>query len=211
MVPYVVTNGKNYIKCDAGNNIGVTKKVKEAKSFSDEIKARNYQEKLPRSFKNLDYHIAEIENKNEVQVDSEKVDEVKDFGQINLDELVLDISYLCGEMERFESFVLFITQQTKAIHSKLARVEEEVFDIEHAAEFYTLNARDGYFLYKRLHDARITRRKCKDALSAIEYISDVVSTGLKEKRATRRISGLNGREYAPRALPELFKGASASA
>ena len=43
-------------------------------------------------------------------------------------------------------------------------------DIEHAAEFYNLDASHGYQRYKMLHNARVRRRKYKNAITRIDYI-----------------------------------------
>ena len=50
------------------------------------------------------------------------------------------------------------------------KAELEIEDIEHAAEFYNLDASHGYQLYKLLHDARVRRRKCKNAIAWIDFI-----------------------------------------
>ena len=78
-------------------------------------------------------------------------------------------------------------------------------DIEHAAEFYNLDASHGYQLYKMLHDARVRRRKCKNAIAWIDYILEQAPDRFIENDPSPRIVGTRSRDYAPRALPALFE------
>ena len=76
---------------------------------------------------------------------------------------------------------------------------------EHAAEFYNLDASHGYQLYKLLHDARVRRRKCKNAIAWIDFILEQRPERFVENDPSARIVGTRSRDYAPRALPELFE------
>ena len=76
---------------------------------------------------------------------------------------------------------------------------------EHAAEFYNLDASHGYQLYKLLHDARVRRRKCKNAIAWIDYILEQALDRFIENDPSPRIAGTRSRDYAPRALPALFE------
>jgi hypothetical protein len=55
-----------------------------------------------------------------------------------------------------------------------------------------------------LHDARIERRKCKDGLAKISYVLDGNFQDCLQDKMSKRIEGLNHREYEPRVLKELF-------
>ena len=81
----------------------------------------------------------------------------------------------------------------------------EIEDLEHAAEFYNLDASHGYQLYKLLHDARVRRRKCKNAIAWIDYILEQAPDRFIENDPSPRIAGTRSRDYAPRALPALFE------
>lgn len=85
------------------------------------------------------------------------------------------------------------------------KAELEIEDIEHAAEFYNLDASHGYQLYKLLHDARVRRRKCKNAIAWIDYILEQALDRFIENDPSPRIAGTRSRDYAPRALPALFE------
>ena len=77
-------------------------------------------------------------------------------------------------------------------------------DIEHAAEFYNLNASQGYKLYKLLHDSRIKRRELKDELEKINLSLGTSIRSANMENLERSIIGLEHRQYTPRINKELF-------
>ena len=86
----------------------------------------------------------------------------------------------------------------------MSRVDAEIEDILHAAEFYSLNACEGYKLYKMLRNARIRRRKLKDYIEVVGYIEGATGKELAEGKGSKSILGKMSREYKPRVLNELF-------
>ena len=78
-------------------------------------------------------------------------------------------------------------------------------DIEHAAEFYNLNASQGYKLYKLLHDARNRRREYKNELEKINLSLGTSIRSINMENLQRSILGLDGKQYAPRINKELFR------
>ena len=68
-----------------------------------------------------------------------------------------------------------------------------------------LDASHGYQLYKMLHDARVRRRKCKNAIAWIDYILEQAPDRFIENDPSPRIVGTRSCDYAPRALPALFE------
>ena len=83
-------------------------------------------------------------------------------------------------------------------------IELDIVDIEHAAEFYTLNASQGYKLYKMLHDTRIKRRDYKDELQKIESTLGTSIRSANMNNLEKSILGLEHRQYTPRVNKELF-------
>ena len=74
----------------------------------------------------------------------------------------------------------------------------------HAIEFNSYNARDGYKIYKLLHDLRLERRKYKDE----QIIADVMKSSFASSNwelARTRVEDLKDRQYQVRNLEELFK------
>lgn len=105
--------------------------------------------------------------------------------------------------------ILFITKQMEERRMYLAeqiqKTDLEIVDIEHAAEFYDLNASQGYKLYKLLHDNRVKRRELKDELEKINLFLGTSLKGEDMENLERSILGLDNRQYTPRINKELFR------
>lgn len=87
------------------------------------------------------------------------------------------------------------------------QIELEIQDIEHAAEFYNLNAFGGYQNYKLMHDARKRRREVKDEIQKTQWILeclDINKNAAGQAELEEKFATLVSRNYVPRALPELF-------
>ena len=104
--------------------------------------------------------------------------------------------------------LLNIIEQIKSCKASLVKdmkeVDREITDIEHAAEFYNLNAAQGYKVYKLLHDARERRRIVKDRLSMVERILETKVCNLSTTKIDNKVEKMNNRNYCPRVLKELF-------
>lgn len=88
--------------------------------------------------------------------------------------------------------------------NELKRVDSEICDIEHAAEFYNLSASQGYKIYKMLHDARVRRREIKNRLHLIQWIRDKKVSGINGDNLNRKLTEIDNQQYRPRVLKELF-------
>ncbi|WP_339147654.1 MULTISPECIES: hypothetical protein [unclassified Sutcliffiella] len=66
-------------------------------------------------------------------------------------------------------------RRVQHIEESLRSVEEEIQDILHVIELGRFNASDGYKLAKELQNARIERRKLKDALELLKPIKDLMT------------------------------------
>ena len=74
-----------------------------------------------------------------------------------------------------------------------------------SAEFYLMRPETLSSWAKMLHDARVRRRKCKNAIAWIDYILEQAPNRFIENDPSPRIVGTRSRDYAPRALPALFE------
>lgn len=102
------------------------------------------------------------------------------------------------------SFTRQLEQRKLYLINQLKQTDLEIVDIEHAAEFYNLNASQGYKLYKMLHNARIKRREIKDELQIIGYTLTASLSTKSMEHLESSILGLDNRQYAPRVHKELF-------
>lgn len=182
---FILTSHNYYVGVDDKNKPTITSNINKAISFNSREKAENFLKSSPKKIVEMNWSIVDL-----------------NYAYLsNQDNSNYDIE---SEVENIEDFVKHIYQRQYVLNSELETVNKEIVDIEHAAEFYTLNAAQGYKLYKLLHDARVRRRECKDELAKISYILDGKFNDCITERISRQINGLENRKYRPRVLAELF-------
>lgn len=188
---FVITDGQKYLTRNKKTNLQeITTNICDARVYDSYIKANQVMTTMRKTLRITDWQVKTIEdntNKEVVRIENNDID--YDF---------------VNTLQSIEKFSKQLLEQKSQLENKLTNVEKEIIDIEHAAEFYNLDAAKGYKIYKMLHEARIERRKCKDGLTKISYVLDGNFQDCLQSRMTKRIEGLNHREYEPRVLKELF-------
>ena len=109
-------------------------------------------------------------------------------------------------LEKITDFSDFINQlkiRRDELWAECSQIDSEITDIEHAAEFFNLNASKGYKIYKMLHDATIRRRKCKDEIQRIDIILGNINADSINK-INKKLKSIENKTYHPRVLKELF-------
>lgn len=187
---FIITNGSGYIYYDKNQKMATTNKRELAKRFTKE-KAENFMKNLAGTMKNLGYRMEPDDETNQVieQVISDT------------DESIAEI---LAQVRNFESYMQDISKRRDTLTYELSKVDAEIEDILHAAEFYNLNACEGYKLYKMLRDARIKRRKLKDYIEVVGYVERATGKDFANNVGSKSILGKGTREYTPRVLSELF-------
>ena len=146
--------------------------------------------KRSQKYKDYMFEVKFVSSNNEIISCADDVNEL----HFNILDKIKDISEFAQQLEKRKS----------CLNSMLSKIDLEIVDIEHAAEFYELNAAQGYKIYKLLHDARIKRRAIKNEL---EEISLCLGTNIQSINLTnieKSIIGLSNRKYTPRINKELF-------
>lgn len=187
---YVITNGERYVtQLESNGAYTTTTEPLTAKHFTSVKNAGNV---LRRNAKRLGrgFEIRRTDNIPSV--------ELRDV-QSEPCELPFDIVDKAGEIE---CIVGLIGKRKDYLVNELTMVDLELSDIEHAAEFYELNASQGYKLYKMLHDARARRRKIKDELNLCATFMGCSIVGIDE--VCRQAEHYKSRVYTPRVNKELF-------
>lgn len=187
---FIITNGSGYIYYDKNQKMSTTNKRELAKRFTKE-KAENFMKNLAGTMKNLGYRIEPDDETNQVieQVISDT------------DESIAEI---LAQVRNFESYMQDIGKRRDTLTYELSKVDAEIEDILHAAEFYNLNACEGYKLYKMLRDARIKRRKLKDYIEVVGYVERATGKDFANNVGSKSILGKESREYKPRVLNKMF-------
>lgn len=108
---------------------------------------------------------------------------------------------------------LVITDKTmcnlKEMYSKvygdLTSAGDEIDDLEHAIEFKTVNAAQGYQLMAELKRARRKRREAKDAKFLLEIIMNEEDKGWVDGKLETAIEQLGNRKFTPKVRNDLFE------
>lgn len=108
---------------------------------------------------------------------------------------------LLEKVKDFNEFINQLKTRRDELYAELSKIDLEITDIEHAAEFFNLNASKGYKLYKMLHDATVRRRAYKNEIQKIDIIIGNVDLDAINKKMKR----IDNKTYHPRVLNELFE------
>ena len=193
MIMYALYNNKYYLMQNAIKQFVPTPELNESFQFTDKIKAENALSNLPKQMRNLGYFVQQVD------VPSKPVDfnQFTNVELVNYDSALAQIGSFCDLHDQ-------LVARATWVEYKLQEVENKIQDVLHAIEFKSYNARDGYKIYKLLHDLRLERRKYKDE----QIIADVMKSGFAGSNweLTRtRVDDLKNRQYNVRKMEELFK------
>lgn len=190
---YVLYNQKYYLMHNAIGQWIPTPELNEAFQFTDKTKAENALSNLPKQMRNLGYFVQQID----APFKPVDFDQFTNVDLVDYDSVLAQIGSFCNLHDQLVARVTWVEY-------KLQEVENKIQDVLHAIEFNSYNARDGYKIYKLLHDLRIERRKYKDE----KIIADVMKSGFANSNwelARTRVDDLKDRQYHARNLEELFK------
>lgn len=203
---YVISNGHNYIMKRKGGRICATGDVNLALQFESKGLAICEINKLPAGYKNGHYtpksmdedtiagkspNIAAPADKPNTYAfqmeDSEWLAKLKK-------DLVITDRTMCNLNEMYSK-----------VYGDLTAAGDEIDDLEHAIEFKTVNAAQGYQLMAELKRARRRRREAKDAKFLLEIIMNEEDKGWADGRLETAIEQLGNRKFTPKIRNDLFE------
>jgi hypothetical protein len=193
MMMYVLYNQKYYLMHNAIGQWAPTPELNESFQFNDKTKAENALSNLPKQMRNLGYFVQQIDAPSK-PVD---FDRNTNLDLVDYDSALAQIGSFCDLHDQ-------LVARAAWVEYKLQEVENKIQDVLHAIEFNSYNARDGYKIYKLLHDLRLERRKYKDE----QIIADVMKSGFAGSNwelARTRVDNLKDRQYHVREMEELFE------
>lgn len=191
---YVLYNNKYYLMHNTIGQFVPTSELSESFQFNDKTKADNALANLPKQMRNLGYFVQQVDVPFK-PVDLDQFNSDLEF--VNYNSALVQIGSFCDLHDQL------VARATWAEY-KLQEVENKIQDVLHAIEFNLYNARDGYKIYKLLHDLRLERRKYKDE----QIIADVMKSGFADSNwelVRTRVDGLKNRQYHVREMEELFE------
>lgn len=190
---YVLYNNKYYLMQNAIKQFVQTPELNESFQFNDKTKADNALANLPKQMRNLGYFVQQIDAPSK-PVD---FDRNTNLDLVDYDSALAQIGSFCDLHDQ-------LVARAAWVEYKLQEVENKIQDVLHAIEFNSYNARDGYKIYKLLHDLRLERRKYKDE----QIVADVMKSGFASSNwelVRTRVDNLKNRQYHVREMEELFK------
>jgi hypothetical protein len=98
-----------------------------------------------------------------------------------------------------------LNEMYSKVYSDLTAAGDEIDDLEHAIEFKTVNAAQGYQLMAELKRARRKRREAKDAKFLLEIIMNEEDKGWVDGRLETAIEQLGNRKFTPKIRNDLFE------
>lgn len=187
---YILCNNDNYFCQTKKKGMHIVHTMGEAQKWNAIEKANNVLKTLPKDFSHYHLEVKYVSSQNKV---------------INPPAKPIELEYdILDKVKEISEFTKQIEERRLYLMEMIHTVDLEIVDIEHAAEFYNLNASQGYKLYKLLHDARNRRREYKDELEKINLSLGTSIRSTNMENLERSILGLDNRQYTPRINKELF-------
>lgn len=202
---FTISNGDFYI-AQFSTGLKPVRTKEEAIQFKTYDKASSFMLNMPKSFKNLGYH---IEGKSEiVQTTQTQMRPQQNPSEHKKVIIKYDSSYIQGIKNRIVQMGDFISElknKREEAADIVDKCEREIFDLEHNAEFFNKNACEGYKMWRKLGEIRRERRRAKDLIVIVDAIlEDNSFDGILSQKTLNRISGLENRTYSIRELDDIF-------
>ena len=203
---YVISNGHNYIMKRKGGRICATCDINLALQFESKGLAVCEINKLPAGYKNGHYMPKSMD---EATIAGKSPNIAAPADKPNTYEFQMEDSEWLAKLKKD----LVITDRTMCnlnemyskVYGDLTAAGDEIDDLEHAIEFKTVNAAQGYQLMAELKKARRKRREAKDAKFLLEIIMNEEDKGWVDGRLETAIEQLGNRKFTPKIRNDLFE------
>lgn len=203
---YVISNGHNYIMKRKGGRICATCDINLALQFESKGLAICEINKLPSGYKNGHYMPKSMD---EATIAGKSPNIAAPADKPNTYEFQMEDSEWLAKLKKD----LVITDRTMCnlnemyskVYGDLTAAGDEIDDLEHAIEFKTVNAAQGYQLMAELKRARRKRREAKDAKFLLEIIMNEEDKGWVDGRLETAIEQLGNRKFTPKIRNDLFE------
>jgi hypothetical protein len=190
-MPYVIYGEGKYLTRDVKGNYSVVNSLEMAKKWNAIIKVNNILKHQGKKFKDkYNMEIKYVSQENKI---------------INPIATPIELEYeILDKVKQIHNFSKNIEERRLYLVDMIHATDLAIVDIEHAAEFYNLNASQGYKLYKMLHNERVKRREYKDELQKIDLVLGTAIRSEYIEKLEKSIVGMDNRKYEPRVNKELF-------
>ena len=204
---YVISNGHNYIMKRKGGRICATCDLNLALKFESKGLAICEINRLPAGYKSghyapksMDEATAAGKSPNITASANEKPDAFS--FQIPDSEWLAELK---KNLEITDKTMGNLKEMYTKVYGELTAASDEIADIEHAIEFKTVNAAQGYQLMAELKKARRKRREAKDAKLLLEIVMNQGDGDWGHGRLENAIEQMNSRQFTPKVRKDLFE------
>lgn len=204
---YVISNGHNYIMKRKGGRICATCDLNLAMQFESKGLAICEINKLPAGYKSGHYapkSMDEIEAASKSPNIVEPVNEKPDAFSFQIPDSKW-LAELKKNLEITDKTMGNLKDMYTKVYGELTAASDEIADIEHAIEFMTVNAAQGYQLMAELKKARRKRREAKDAKLLLEIVMNQGEGDWGRGRLENAIEQMNSRQFTPKVRKDLFE------
>lgn len=192
---YLITNGNYYIGGDKNGTRTLTTNINNACVYSNKAKAENELENAVRSKNgwslavNDEWFIKGKKSKQDIEM-AKPIELDFDFHKE-----IIELQDKISQLEQRKEYLKYL----------ISKCDREISDIQHCAEFYNLNASQGYKLYKMLHNVTNKRREVKNEFNSICMILSSKITSAEINNVNKSIYGIyNNQQYSSRVFDDLF-------
>ena len=206
---YIITNGNKYLYSgengaklvDKSEDATIWNKKKSAQNVLTTYKSSDKSKVLGNTSQKKKFTIKEVTS-NRSQIGN--IVKIEGNNDMIVEEQVLDfdiadfVKELKNKTEKLENRLQYLFQQ-------LSYCDKKIVDIEHCAEFYSLDIQKGFKLYKILHETTSNRRIIKNEIQSIQVFLGSSNSSISVGNVSKSIYGIyNNKEYTPRVVDELF-------
>lgn len=189
---YLITNGNLYVGGDKNGARTLTTNINNACVYSTKTKAENELENAVRSKNGWSLDVNDewfIKGKQDIEM-AKPIELDFDFHKE-----IIELQDKISQLEQRKEYLKYL----------ISKCDREISDIQHCAEFYNLNASQGYKLYKMLHNVTNKRREVKNEFNSISLILSSKITSAEINNVNKSIYGIyNNQQYSSRVFDDLF-------
>ena len=199
LAQYVITDGSRWIMKDRKGKYVPTSCHSLADVWSKDAAEKVYNNSLAKGLKTI-FYLDKIDTpaKGIKQLTKKEID--KNAPKLSDSE---SIKQLIDKASSLSKFVEDTRNRETELNSKLSEADRRISVIKHYIEFSNVNVVQGYKVETELKAALIERRKVKNELVVVRYITSRISNdimpGLEDL-----IHRMDNRKYNPKELDELF-------
>lgn len=203
---YVISNGHNYIMKRKGGRICATCDINLALQFESKGLAICEINKLPAGYKNGHYTPKSMD---EATIVGKSPNIAAPADKPNTYAFQMEDSEWLAKLKKdlviTDRIMCNLNEMYSKVYGDLTAAGDEIDDLEHAIEFKTVNAAQGYQLMAELKRARRKRREAKDAKFLLEIIMNEEDKGWVDGRLETAIEQLGNRKFTPKIRNDLFE------